>query len=95
MSSGWIEGFQVSSVCKEQHASSPVKRSLLYCYFIYCYVLMFSYVSVHVNCGEGFVGLFQQQKHHWILPLFELWSVSLHLKNTTLYKGAYWCVQCN
>lgn len=71
MGSGWIEGLGVSSVCKEQDASFPMKRSLLYCY---CYVLlMFSYVSVHGNYGEGFVGLCHQQKHHWILPLFELW----------------------
>lgn len=104
MSSGWIEGLQVSSVCKEEDASSPMKR-FLYCY---CYALfMFSCVSVwklwrimefpclHGNCGEGFVGLFQQQKHHWMLPLFELWSVRLHLKNPALCKGACWRVQCN
>lgn len=52
--------------------------------YVFTYVLTFSYVDVHGNYGEGFVGLFQQQKHHWTLSLFELWSMRLHISKTQL-----------
>lgn len=49
-------------------------------------LLCISYVFICVcaNYGEGFVGLFHQQKHHWIL--FEFWSMRLHISKTQLCR---------
>lgn len=83
MSLGWIEGLQVSSVCKEQNASSPTKKSLLYCYLCF-YLCTYVFICVRARkLWRGVCGVISAVKAS--LDTFsELQSMRLHISKTQL-----------